>query len=322
MPEELRMPLYVVLIVVVVSIALCTLHLCLGFWIGQKRVQRRVRRTTKLASDAIMLAAQELNAQRTAAEKLNDQADQLMQTLNNSQVSVSPLVLAAIERLAGSSAALRERLQSVQSAFATRVEQLQTKQPNQPKATAAPTKPTSQTGIGILAAEFQTAIEAESRLASQRLPARKTSTAETPDAIVMQQIAATGRPREQRTTSFRYPYEAVEYFAPFEGELPTPESFNIVQCCDLSGDSISYFVEHRPDYETIVISVGRTVHELFVVAKVDTVRAACKYGAAGYVVQCQFLKRLDNHYRWDAATDSIVAAEAAQFDPVLADLGA
>src|SRR5688572_22013255 len=102
------MPLYAVLVVAILAITLCTSHLCLGVWIGHNRAAVRYRHTAEFAKDSLRLASEELTAHHSVTEAVNEQAISLARLVGDQSMSLSPVVMEAIERLAQSSSELKE----------------------------------------------------------------------------------------------------------------------------------------------------------------------------------------------------------------------
>jgi hypothetical protein len=318
------MPATQVMMVVLLGVLLCTLHLCVGIWIGRQRQAHRSTRTSRLSGEALQIAAQEFASQRSATRQLDELAQELFRTSTCHQ-AIAPSLSRAIEQIAGTSAEVRQHVERAEKLFSQRVAALAAAaqdEKSKPPQRAKRRRQCEKRSASLKGAPSQprpSAVPLPPELHYQR------HRSEVP-VLDSGEIASLAKSHEVNTSTAaqtRHAYDTYEYAAPLDdGQLPAAEAFQPVRCHDISGDGISYFVEDAPQYDTVVISVGHSRRNLFVIAKVGHSRAAYKYGRVGYLVGCQFLQRLDGKYRWDADANVVVSVEEEAEGATLLHLGA
>jgi PAS domain S-box-containing protein len=74
----------------------------------------------------------------------------------------------------------------------------------------------------------------------------------------------------------------------FGGQLPGPDDFFEVECKDISAGGIAIRLNCPPDFETLVVALGKPPRESYVSARVVRCAPAGRDGEAGYVVGCCF----------------------------------
>jgi hypothetical protein len=128
----------------------------------------------------------------------------------------------------------------------------------------------------------------------------------------LRRFTAVETPFQGETLAQRYRYEALQFLAPFQDELPDPRAFIRVRCRDLSSGGLSYFAKELPDYEWQVVSLGNLPNRAFFVAEVEHCRSVFMYGNMGHLIGCRFVKRLGGIYTWDERSDTIVRSRQEQ----------
>jgi PAS domain S-box-containing protein len=104
---------------------------------------------------------------------------------------------------------------------------------------------------------------------------------------------ALGRTGAERRTSPRRGYRDLQSIAPWNGEtMPRARDFFDVPCQDISGGGFSFFVGQRPEFEDIVVALGKLPNVIHFTAHVRRVREWEADGRKGYLVGCQFRGRV------------------------------
>lgn len=96
----------------------------------------------------------------------------------------------------------------------------------------------------------------------------------------------------------RQPYRHQQSAAPYmQGQIPKPDMFQAVQCCDLSSGGVSYLTPDRPKSDMVVITIGderNLVYKTARVVQVAEVQGEEEFGRM-FRVGCQFTGRLHRH---------------------------
>jgi hypothetical protein len=101
------------------------------------------------------------------------------------------------------------------------------------------------------------------------------------------------------------PYATVQFVAFFDGELPGPERFEPVLCKGLGADSISFFWNGPTPKPQLVITIGSPLGQAFMHAQVLRESLVILNGKEMHRVECGFIRRIDGHYAWNAATKTV-----------------
>lgn len=93
----------------------------------------------------------------------------------------------------------------------------------------------------------------------------------------------------------RQPFKERQYIAPYvsRGQLPPADAFRAVQCHDLSAGGFSFLSDEPPDFQKLVVRLGKAHEQYYVVARVANVVDVGAPGNARYRVGCSFLERLE-----------------------------
>ena len=96
----------------------------------------------------------------------------------------------------------------------------------------------------------------------------------------------------ERRDEARRPYECRQLLAPFDGRrVPIQSDFSQVQCLDLTSQGFAFLADERPDFPHVIVALGPVPFKFFV-AEIRHVRAADSGAESGYLVGCQFVRRL------------------------------
>lgn len=99
--------------------------------------------------------------------------------------------------------------------------------------------------------------------------------------------------REQRSSP-RRPYRYRQRVAPmYEGIKPAKRLFFEVECKDISAGGIAFYMNRLPDFETVVLALGKPPTESYFTARVMRVARAEEQGRIRYLVGCRFLGRIN-----------------------------
>jgi len=75
-------------------------------------------------------------------------------------------------------------------------------------------------------------------------------------------------------------------------DLPDSDAFREIMCRDISKGGIAFYLDERPDFELVVLDLGRGGAARLFTAKVMHVRHAEVDGEEKYLVGCQFTGRV------------------------------
>ena len=82
----------------------------------------------------------------------------------------------------------------------------------------------------------------------------------------------------------------------------------MVECRELFGDGISFYSEEAWETETLVITLGTPDTMIFMLARVMSQVPQSAEEAAGYQLECQFIRRIrEDAGRWARALRSVHA---------------
>jgi len=96
---------------------------------------------------------------------------------------------------------------------------------------------------------------------------------------------------EQRVT-LRRAYRYVQRIAPvIDDVMPKPDQFVEVQCNDISAGGISFFLDKPPDFDSLVVALGREPALTYFTARVARVAGVDQDGPKVYLVGCKFTGR-------------------------------
>ena len=99
--------------------------------------------------------------------------------------------------------------------------------------------------------------------------------------------------REQRSSP-RRPYRYRQRVAPmYEGIKPAKRLFFEVECQDISAGGIAFYMNRLPDFDTVVLALGKPPTESYFTARVMRVARAEEQGRIRYLVGCRFLERIN-----------------------------
>jgi PAS domain S-box-containing protein len=97
----------------------------------------------------------------------------------------------------------------------------------------------------------------------------------------------------ERRRSFRRAYRYRQAIAPMtDGVVPTRWEFFEVDCWDISLGGIAFFLDRPPDFQTLVVSLGRPPALNHFTAQVVRVARMEQHGRMRYLVGCRFLERV------------------------------
>ena len=97
----------------------------------------------------------------------------------------------------------------------------------------------------------------------------------------------------ERRRSFRRAYRYRQAVAPMAGGVvPARREFFEVDCWDISLGGIAFFLDRPPDFQTLVVSLGRPPALNYFTAQVVRVARMEQHGRMRYLVGCRFLERV------------------------------
>lgn len=88
-------------------------------------------------------------------------------------------------------------------------------------------------------------------------------------------------------------FEYCQGIAPIvNGAKPTAEDFFQVHCRDISPGGISFYLKDSPDFEDLVVALGKPPELMHVAARVAHVGQVERDGPKEYLVGCQFTEKI------------------------------
>lgn len=106
---------------------------------------------------------------------------------------------------------------------------------------------------------------------------------------ILKAMQPTGNQAERRR-SVRLPFSAVQSIAPYDGSnLPSKTAFRKVHCCDLSTAGVSFLLPHSPDFENVVVALGKPPQLIYVTARL----ANCRPAGAEFLVGCSLVAKVE-----------------------------
>jgi hypothetical protein len=94
----------------------------------------------------------------------------------------------------------------------------------------------------------------------------------------------------------RQPYRCPQFVAPYAADrIPKRETFQEVDCLDISNRGIAFVADFRPATETIVITTGDEPNVVYRTARIVHVHELNENGAPQFRVGCEFIGRLSRH---------------------------
>jgi hypothetical protein len=101
----------------------------------------------------------------------------------------------------------------------------------------------------------------------------------------------TAEAREQRSSP-RHKFPYLQKIAPMaDGKVPAAAEFYDVRCRDLSGRGISIVLDEPPEFDHLVVALGRAPDLSHVTARVVRVEPFDHAGVTKHLVGCQFIGR-------------------------------
>jgi hypothetical protein len=93
----------------------------------------------------------------------------------------------------------------------------------------------------------------------------------------------------------RYPYDCVQQLAPWcdEGALPAKEDYVSVRCHSISVGGVSLLWHEPPKFTRATLSLGAVTTPIYMVIEVQAYKSVYMHGSICYLVQSQFVSRLE-----------------------------
>lgn len=103
------------------------------------------------------------------------------------------------------------------------------------------------------------------------------------------------QPIETDSTVVRLPFNEMQSIAPYEGggKLPDEGAYRQVLCHDLSARGISFLFDEPPDFQLMVVRLGKHADVRYMVARVVNILTVGDKNRPQYRVGCSFVERLE-----------------------------
>jgi hypothetical protein len=112
------------------------------------------------------------------------------------------------------------------------------------------------------------------------------------DLLTVDEVAELLGVEFERRSSPRFAYQVSQRIAPLDAENPrAPLSFRDVLCKDLSMGGISFYLAERPDFEYLVIKLGRATQQITARAEVLGCMPIPELRPY-WLVRCRFVDRI------------------------------
>jgi PAS domain S-box-containing protein len=119
--------------------------------------------------------------------------------------------------------------------------------------------------------------------------------AKEPPPLPVQPLSETrgaGRSGIEKRGSVRRQYPYRQWIAPVvDGRIPSRREFFEVRCKDISGSGIAFFLNFLPEFEDLVVGLGRLPALNYFTARVMRVARVEQEGRTSYLVGCRFVAR-------------------------------
>jgi hypothetical protein len=100
-------------------------------------------------------------------------------------------------------------------------------------------------------------------------------------------------PKEELRSSQRRSYQYLQLIAPIrQGGMPTRADFFQSPCEDISAGGISFYLASAPDFEDVVVALGKPPFLTYFIAHVARTLKKTVDGRAVYLVGCRFTGRV------------------------------
>jgi hypothetical protein len=94
-------------------------------------------------------------------------------------------------------------------------------------------------------------------------------------------------------SSPRRPYEYQQSIAPmYGGCIPSRKDFVPVECRDISAGGLAFYLSGRPDFDRLVVALGRHPNQTFFTARVVRTEPTERDGHRQYLIGCRFSGRI------------------------------
>jgi hypothetical protein len=78
----------------------------------------------------------------------------------------------------------------------------------------------------------------------------------------------------------------------YGGCIPARKDFREIECRDISAGGIAFYMDLPPDFDSLVVALGREPDQSFFTAKVVRVEKTQRNGQGRYLLGCRFLGRV------------------------------
>lgn len=159
---------------------------------------------------------------------------------------------------------------------------------SRPKALNEPSSPPSQPRINLVQAGGDLPGALQRGQASQATP---TGHCSGPPSSA-KDVSPAARPEQRSSPRRPFPYR--QRLAPmYDGIKPAKRLFFEVECKDISASGIAFYMNRLPDFDTVVIALGKLPNETYLTARVMRVARTEEQGRIRYLVGCRFLGRIN-----------------------------
>lgn len=284
----------------------------LGYWTGHRR-GKEVLRPSVVALEQQISQHKDAEARYQSAiemcqasgRQVAEQGRVLSTVAASQELPVPAPLMSAIDKLVQATQSLSEQLAAAQKTasgelnVAKPAENGSATQPR-PAPKSKPKQPTRQSIQPPLAA---VPLDFRPPSMERRTPVQRQANLTEAEITQFAHDSSDREPEHWHDTPTRYEYNCEQLMAPWTpgDSMPAPRDFRTVTCHDISVRGISFIVEERPQFDSVVISVGPRSSPVYMLSEVEDYKAVYMHDQVGYLVSCRFVRRIEQRPEFSAA---------------------
>lgn len=286
------------------SVVVLAMGFMAGYFVAGQQVKMLTQQLAKQKQQSVRRKAK-LEECRSVTATLSQQGNTLKAMASAHEPTISQPVMQAIEQMSTTTRSLSQKIAEMSEENAVKAKPPPTAKPNSYAAPSTASQP--------IAAETSSIRPATSGNPSQQPQVAPTSRTRqlkilVPTIVQREKDGLTEAEISGMTESHTYDadhaqrpeirrrYVCEQFMAPWseeDGYLDNLE-FTPVRCHDISSSGISFVVTELPASNTLVISIGPHSAPILMAVRVAHSRSVYMYNQIGYLVGCQFIKRIGN----------------------------
>ena len=286
------------------SVVVLALGFMAGYFVAGQQVNMLTQQLEKQKQQSVRRKVK-LEECRTVTATLSQQGNTLKAMASTHEPTISQPVMQAIEQMSTTTRSLSQKIAEMGEENAIKAKPPPTAKPNSNTATSTANQP-----IVAETASVRPATAENPNQQPQVPPASRTRQLKILVPTIVQrekdgltEAEISGLTESQtfdadqiQRSELRRRYVCEQFMAPWseeDGFLDNLE-FTPVRCHDISSAGISFVVPELPASDTLVISIGPHSAPILMAVRVAHSRSVYMYNQIGYLVGCQFVKRIGN----------------------------